>query len=129
VTRTDSAYCPMAGDKLQRKLVALNRFHKTRYSGLIENGSVLILKALRESHETLLRNCCNTKLSCTFFHVFSLVGKAATFSPKDGFLCSFETLVSTYESTRIHSPEKQHRLFHDREDLTFFLCVDQQEIR
>jgi hypothetical protein len=42
-------------------------------------------------------------------------------------VCFSETLVSTYESTRHHSPE-QHRHFHRRENLTFLSYADKQEI-
>jgi hypothetical protein len=38
-------------------------------------------------------------------------------------LCFSEMIVSTYESTLRHSPEKQHRHIHHRENLKF-----QQEI-
>jgi hypothetical protein len=34
------------------------------------------------------------------------------FSPEDGDIIFSEALISTYESTRRHNPEKQHRHLH-----------------
>jgi hypothetical protein len=44
-------------------------------------------------------------------------------------VCSSETKVSTYESTRRHNPEEQHRQLHHRENLKYHKNKLRQNIK
>jgi hypothetical protein len=72
---------------------------------------------------SLFCSCCDMKLSQAVSHNISFIGNDAILKPegRDSRLCVSQTSVSTYESTRRHSPEEQHCRIDHSDNLSFLL--------
>jgi hypothetical protein len=76
-----------------------------------------------ESRETIVRKCCNTKVSRTVIRRFSIAGRAAIFIPEAG-VSMFLRNVGIYIVSTLHRSLQQHGHLQHFHNLTFVLCDD-----